>query len=183
MPNVTSYEATIQSIKDGGIPTLGVSIGSKTVNLGTKLTKSETRSTPTLTLPPSFGDESAYTVIALDIDAPFISFNFLSPIVHWVQTDLKLSTTQAEGSEAGLKLETSEAPVIPWLPAGPPPGAAPHRYIFLLHNQEKEVKSELKRKKIGKLSRMRFDLGKMIDDLELKGGAGGFVAGNWFVAN
>ncbi|KAL4970596.1 YbhB/YbcL family Raf kinase inhibitor-like protein [Aspergillus stella-maris] len=179
MPDVSSYEATIQSIKDGSIPTLGVSIDSKTINLGTKLTKKETQSTPTLTLPSSFG-EGTYTVIALDIDAPFVSLNFLSPIVHWMQTDLEPSTTQDESSEVGLKLETSEPPVIPWLPAGPPPGAAPHRYVFLLYKQEKEVNSELKGRGIGKLARMRFDLSKMLGELGL---AGRVVAGNWFVAN
>ncbi|KAL4956291.1 phosphatidylethanolamine-binding protein [Aspergillus filifer] len=179
MPDVSSYETTIQSIKDGTIPALGVSIDSKTINLGTKLIKKETQITPTLSLPPSLGD-GTYAIIALDIDAPFISFNFLNPIVHWVQTDLKPSTTQDESSEAGLNLQTTEPPVISWLPAGPPPGAAPHRYIFLLYKQEKDVKSELKGKRIGKLARMRFDLGKMMGELGL---AGGVVAGNWFVAN
>ena len=100
--------------------------------------------------------------------------------MHWVQTDLKPSTIQAEDSEVGLKLETSDPPVAPWLPAGPPPGAAPHRYVFLLYRQEGEVKSELKGKEIGRLARMRFDLGKMVGELGL---AERVVAGNWFVAN
>ncbi|KAL4936768.1 phosphatidylethanolamine-binding protein [Aspergillus oleicola] len=178
MPDVSSYEATIQSLKDGTISALGVSIDSKAITLGTKLTKKETQSTPTLTLPPSLnGQDGTYTVIALDIDAPFVSWNALSPIVHWVQTDLKPTSAQ-EGEPT--RLETTEAPVIPWLPAGPPPGAAPHRYVFFLYKQEKEIPGAMKGKGVARLSRMKFDLSKMLGELGLEGNV---VAENWFVAN
>ncbi|THC90915.1 hypothetical protein EYZ11_009632 [Aspergillus tanneri] len=54
------------------------------------LTKSapDAQSPPTISFAAS--PETTYMVVGLDIDAPFPSFNILSPILHWIQSGLKL---------------------------------------------------------------------------------------------
>lgn len=70
---------------------------------------------------------------------------------------------------------------MPWLPAGPPPGAAPHRYLFLLYSQEpgSRIPRDLLGKEIGLMQRVRFDVDGMVEKL----GLGELVAVNYFVAN
>jgi phosphatidylethanolamine-binding protein (PEBP) family uncharacterized protein len=141
----------------------------------------DTGESPVLSAPSTLPEEDTYTVIALDIDAPFRSRNVLSPIAHWIQTDFKIQD-QNQGQQS-RKLESGESPVIPWLPAGPPPGAAPHRYIFLLYKQrpDKSVPAELKKKgaRVMRPQRMRYDVDKIVKTL----GLGEIVAVTYFVSN
>ncbi|KAL3468928.1 phosphatidylethanolamine-binding protein [Aspergillus californicus] len=180
MPNITKHGTIVSALEDGRYPVLGLRIGSSDISRGTKISKKDTHSTPTISLPSSLDQEATYTVIAVDIDAPFASWNALSPIVHWVQTDLKVAV-QRESAQLSLRLESDQSPVIPWLPAGPPPGAAPHRYIFLLYVQKQgeEIPEGLKGKPIKRAQRMRFDLDVMVEKL----GLGDAVAGTSFLAN
>ncbi|KAL5340995.1 phosphatidylethanolamine-binding protein [Aspergillus crustosus] len=179
MPDISKYEAIIQDLENGRYATLGVSVGSQTVTLGTKIAKQDTGKTPAISAPPTttFQQDSLYTIISLDIDAPFKAWNVLSPIVHWIQTDLRISDDEAR------KLESTDLPVIPWLPAGPPPGAAPHRYIFLLYRQNPEsvIPKDLKENgaKVSRPQRMRYDVDKIVRTL----GLGEVVAVNYFVSN
>lgn len=68
-----------------------------------------------------------------------------------------------------------------WIPAGPPPGAAPHRYLFLLYSQKtgSSVPQDLLGKDHGLMQRIRFDVEGMVERL----GLGEIVAVNYFVAN
>lgn len=77
---------------------------------------------------PAAAPSATYMVICLDLDAPFPSFNPLSPILHWLQPGLKLSGT--EGA-----LECGEPWVVNYAPPGPPPISSPHRYVYFLYEQ------------------------------------------------
>ncbi|KAL2826621.1 phosphatidylethanolamine-binding protein [Aspergillus cavernicola] len=176
MPNISKYESILRDLENGAYATLGLSIGSvEEVTPGTKIAKKDTQSTPTISSPAGLSEGNYYTVISLDIDAPYTSWNALSPIMHWIQTDFQMS-------ESSSRLRSDdELPVVPWLPAGPPPGAAPHRYIFLLYAQTpgSAIPPGLKGKSIRRLQRMRFDVDGMVEKL----GLGEIVAVNYFVCN
>ena len=109
--------------------------------------------------------------MCIDLDAPFAMAPFLSPICHWLQTDLDRS------------LSTDTPPVIPYRGAGPPPIAQkPHRYVFMLFKQPDGFdKQELKcAKPEGEAYpmtwRMRFD----VEGLIKEAGLGEIVAANFF---
>ena len=66
---------------------------------------------------------------------------------------------------------------------GPPPGSAPHRYVFLLYDQP-EALDPVKlaapgRKKIGMMPRIKYDLNAFVEAV----GLGPVVACNHFVSN
>ncbi|KAL4877749.1 phosphatidylethanolamine-binding protein [Aspergillus karnatakaensis] len=170
MPDVSRYETIIKDLESGTYPTLALRIGTQDITPGAKIAKNDTTQTPTLSAPADLL-EGTYAVISLDIDAPFRSWNVLSPIVHWIQTDLTSNSKD-------LGLESSGVPVVPWLPAGPPPGAAPHRYLFLLYRQG-ELMEKQEGASLTRLQRMRFDVDGMVGRL----GLGEIVAVNYFVAN
>lgn len=73
-------------------------------------------------------------MVSLDNDAPFASFNILSPILHWIQADLKVSPVTNI-------LTSEEAAVVNWIGPDPPPGSGPHRYVFLLYQQPSSFNS------------------------------------------
>jgi len=66
---------------------------------------------------------------------------------------------------------------------GPPPGSAPHRYVFLLYNQPEALDVvELAapgRKKMGMMPRIKYDLNAFVESV----GLGPVVACNYFVSN
>lgn len=99
----------------------------------------------------------------------------MSPILHWVQAGL----TKKEGSE----VLTSTTPVLAgWYPPGPPPGAAPHRYVFLLYEQPANFDSTKfapAGKEIPIRSRVRYDLTKF----EKEAGLGPILAANYYNSN
>ncbi len=68
-----------------------------------------------------------------------------------------------------------------WIPAGLPPGAAPHRYLFLLYSQKPgaSIPQDLLGKEVGLMQKIRFDVDAMVEKL----GLGEIVAVNYFVAN
>jgi phosphatidylethanolamine-binding protein (PEBP) family uncharacterized protein len=67
-------------------------------------------------------------VISLDIDAPFSSFRVLGPILHWIQPGL-------ESSSEEIILKSTAPFVADYIGPAPPPGPAPHRYVFLLYEE------------------------------------------------
>jgi hypothetical protein len=120
-------------------------------------------------------------VISLDLDGPFPSFAFASPILHWMQSGLQ--PQPAEGDSAA-KLLAHDAPwIVDYAGPGPPPGSAPHRYVFLLYAQPEgfDVKewAPAEGKKVGPFGRIRYDLGAF----EKKIGLGPVVAANYFCSN
>ena len=65
--------------------------------------------------------------IAVDLDAPYGSAPFLSPIVHWIQTGFK--------PDSASTLITETPVLVDWLPPSPPPFSAPHRYLVIIYRQ------------------------------------------------
>jgi hypothetical protein len=112
-------------------------------------------------------------VICLDLDPPFASFPIAGPVNHWLQSGFRLSPSDASG-----KLETSDPFVIDYYRPGPPPGAGPHRYLFLLYEQPAnfDVKAHAPGKAVGVFGRIRYDL----DAWEQKIGLGPVLAANYF---
>ncbi|KAL4770315.1 phosphatidylethanolamine-binding protein [Aspergillus nidulans var. acristatus] len=162
MPDITKHESLLRGLSTRTYPVLGIGINGQQVTPGSKINKRE--------------GTGKYTAISIDVDAPFISWNVLSPIVHSIQTDLQIDKSSGE-------LKSNEDALVPWLPAGPPPAAAPHRYIFILYAQKPDsgIPEEVKRKwrVTSALQRMRFDLNRMVGQL----GLGEVVGVNYFVSN
>ncbi|CEN61826.1 hypothetical protein ASPCAL08474 [Aspergillus calidoustus] len=185
MPDVSQYETFIQEVETGTHATVGLRVGSQTVTPGAKVPKAETRSTPTLYAPKTAPlQPGLYTLIAIDIDAPYTSFNALSPIVHWIQTGFVVPEPEAESEQSQeIELRSTDPVIVPWLPAYPPPGTAPHRYVFMLYKQTPGAgvpePQKLKGRPKSRLGRMRFDVQGVVGQL----GLGEVVAGNYFVCN
>lgn len=119
-------------------------------------------------------------VVALDIDAPFPSFGVLGPILHWIQSDLR-PVANDSGDTAVLQ---STAPFVAnYIGPAPPPGSAPHRYVFMLYEQPEGFSGDLHAppngQKLGNMSRMRYSL----DAWEKKIGLGPVLACNYFTSN
>ncbi|KAJ5146261.1 Protease inhibitor (Tfs1) [Penicillium bovifimosum] len=116
-----------------------------------------------------------YMVVCLDIDAPFAAFNFLSPILHWMQSDVKVT------SDGVLKYD---APFIAdYIGPGPPPVGAPHRYLFFLYEQpagfDLTAHAPADGQKMARMSRMRYDFESWAEMVKL----GPLVAFNYFTCN
>jgi phosphatidylethanolamine-binding protein len=114
--------------------------------------------------------------ICVDLDGPFPSFNFLSPILHWIQSDL-------HAPSASTALSTEAAFIADYIGPGPPPGSSPHRYVFLLYRQPEGFDAELyapaNGAKYGHMARMRFDLAGFEERAKL----GKPIAVNYFKSN
>ncbi|KAJ3497359.1 hypothetical protein NLG97_g1966 [Lecanicillium saksenae] len=155
-------------------------------SVGTKVARLAAKETPALSISSSLvqpRDGDKYLVICLDLDAPFPSFSFLGPIVHWIQTDL---IAAANGSEDGFtKLESDARCIMPYIGPGPPPPSAPHRYVFMLWEQPPVVSADSVCKTLsfpsepGLTARIRWDQ----SSVEKKLGLGQPLAVNYFVAN
>ncbi|GIJ85003.1 hypothetical protein Asppvi_003858 [Aspergillus pseudoviridinutans] len=173
MPDVSHHETVLLGLRNGIYSTLGVSLGSHRVTPGEKIDKKDTHPTPTLVAPLDL-PPGAYTIICIDLDAPFISWNVLSPVAHWIQTGFKITHPDQE-------LKSDEPAIAPWTAASPPPAAVPHRYVFFLYNQNpnSNIPLGLKEKPMGIMQRMRFDVDAMVKQL----GLGDIVAANYFVSN
>lgn len=118
-------------------------------------------------------------VVCLDLDAPFASFNLLSPILHWIQPGLLPIRT-----ESGSYVLRVAAPfVADYMGPHPPPRAAPHRYLFILFEQppgfEVESHAPPSGKKLGKWPRIRYNL----DKWSKKIGLGPVVGANYIASN
>ena len=98
--------------------------------------KTDVQAPPTLILTgkdtSSCPESAPYIAIAIDIDAPYVSAPFLSPIVHWIQPTLNLKPNIPTTNN---KLESETGPVVNWLTPIPPPFSGPHRYIVMLYQQ------------------------------------------------
>ncbi|OAR01506.1 hypothetical protein LLEC1_02606 [Akanthomyces lecanii] len=156
-------------------------------SVGIKLSKLATKTTPTLSVSTSLvkpHDSDKYIAMCIDLDAPFLSFSFLGPIAHWLQTDL---VAAKDSSEDGFtKLETTNRPIYPYVGPGPPPPSAPHRYVFMLWEQPASVASADEVAQAlsvpaepGLTARIRWDQ----SFFEHKMGLGEPLAVNYFVAD
>jgi len=133
---------------------------------------SEAQSPPTLAFKSSNANPTAYLAICIDLDAPYKTIPFLGPILHWLQPSLKAD------SDSTLRAQSEE--LVSWAPPGPPPGAAPHRYVFVLYEQREDLSvAELQKqypKPLSVAKRMRWNL----ESFEKTVGLGEKVAAAWF---
>lgn len=116
-----------------------------------------------------------YLVVSLDIDAPFPSFSTLSPILHWIQPGIKIDGTAS--------LDTSKPFVANYIPPTPPPGSAPHRYLFFLYEEPEgfdyKKHAPPNGKNMGMWQRIRYDLDTWGEQI----GLGPALAFNYFKCN
>ena len=127
-------------------------------------------------------NKGPYVVVQLDLDAPFINFAILGPILHWIQPDLSPSAGEANTNKPLQAPEKSY--VADYVGPGPPPMSGPHRYLFLLYEQPEGFDGKKHgQPKGGKafpmMKRMRYDFDTLVREAKL----GEIVAANWFVSN
>jgi phosphatidylethanolamine-binding protein (PEBP) family uncharacterized protein len=169
-----AQSATIKAILAKEAPLLQISFGDTQVKEnGQHLPRATATPEPSISF-PSAAQGKKYFVINVDLDAPFISLPFMSPILHWAKHDLTASADGTLTNESGKSLAF-------WAPPGPPPGAAPHRYVFCLYEQPEGFDSEglAPGGVVTRFGRMRFDF----EGFEKKFGLGSVAAGGWFVSN
>jgi phosphatidylethanolamine-binding protein (PEBP) family uncharacterized protein len=118
---------------------------------------------------------STYLVVSLDIDAPFPAFKLLSPILHWIQSDIKVTTDGTLQFDAPF--------VANYIGPAPPRISAPHRYLFLLYEQPEgfdlAAYAPAGGKNLRTLNRMRYDFDAWAEKINL----GHPVAFNYFTCN
>ncbi|KAK5164248.1 uncharacterized protein LTR77_009942 [Saxophila tyrrhenica] len=179
---MATVEAALAFVQTSSTPKLTVSFDGKVVGNGEHIPKAETHVAPTVSLTSPGSD--TYLALCVDLDAPFISFPFLSPILHWLQPGLRAGATSSSESGA-TELTASDTPyVFDYRGAGPPPGAAPHRYVFLLYRQPEGFEGKVfgqpdEGQKVGLMKRVRYDFGGLV----ARAGLGEPVAGSWVVSN
>jgi phosphatidylethanolamine-binding protein (PEBP) family uncharacterized protein len=119
--------------------------------------------------------------ISLDPDAPFPSFSFLGPILHWVQPDL--TPTPSDSDSSITTLNSASPQIMDYAPPGPPPGSSPHKYVFLLFKQPPGFDSKKYvpkgQQEMGIKARIRTDVEKWVAEK----GLGPVVAANYFTSN
>lgn len=117
-----------------------------------------------------------YMIVALDIDAPFASFDVLGPILHWIQPGLRSTT-------GSLSLKATKPFVANYIGPAPPPGSGPHRYVFFLYKQPVEFEGKKYAPpgggNLSNWNRMRYSL----DAWEKEVGLEPVVAVNYFKSN
>ncbi|KAF2655725.1 PEBP-like protein [Lophiostoma macrostomum CBS 122681] len=139
---------------------------------GQLIPKADAATPPELQFAAASPDKS-YIAICLDLDAPFASIPFASPINHWTQSGFRLSTSAGNG-----RLETSDPFIVNWAPPGPPPISGPHRYLFALYEEPSgfDVKSLAPGKEVGIPPRFRYN----VDAWARSIGLGHVLAANYF---
>ncbi|KAF2099332.1 PEBP-like protein [Rhizodiscina lignyota] len=153
---------------------------------GSSVTKPASKPSPTLSISSTITANKPatqkYAAIAIDLDAPFRSFAFLSPILHGIQLNLVAAGSADPEGFVKLEAEENQAPVVPWGPPNPPPISSAHRYVFLVWEQPdgmtvEKVKGTLNLKEPVSLgARIRWDEA----GFEKKLGLGEVLAGNFF---
>ena len=139
--------------------------------------------------PGTSSPTGTFLALCLDLDAPLPSFPFMSPIAHWIQTDL-VAQTAGVGADGFAQLKPAsgkERTVAPYRGPRPPPGSAPHRYIFLVWAQPDGVTYESVREALGVSGDAQLGLWPRIrwdeDAFEKKVGLGEVLASNYYVSN
>lgn len=127
-------------------------------------------------------DPSArYLVVSMDFDAPYPSWPFFGPVLHWIQPDVVPSSSSA-GADA-LEIGDGAASIAKYLSPNPPPGSAPHRYGFYLFEQPPGFDAARwaapEGGNMGNGKRIRYGL----DEWAKKAGLGPILAANYFTSN
>ncbi|KAI1389243.1 putative protease inhibitor [Hypoxylon trugodes] len=179
MPNNKSVELGFSLIEEDASKVLGLTFGSHKVEPGQYIPRGVARTPPEISF--SASSSNTYMVISIDIDPPFVSWNVLGPALHWIQSDLKARSSSTTNESVVLN---SSAPfIVNYIGPSPPPGAAPHRYVFYLYEQPSGFDVTKYAPDNGKLvglwGRARWSL----DDWEKEAGLGKAVAMNYFKSN
>ncbi|KIX01097.1 uncharacterized protein Z518_10163 [Rhinocladiella mackenziei CBS 650.93] len=178
MPVNRSIQQNLILIKNDPSKILGLTIGIGKHNPqpGDYIPEVDAQPPPELSfksLNLSLDSSKTYMVVGLDIDAPFPSLDVLGPILHWIQPDFKVDKNS-------LFLKSAEPFVANYISPGPPPGSAPHRYIFFLYEQPSQFDGKKYAppggKKLSNWNRMRCSL----DEWEKKAGLDSVLAVNYF---
>jgi phosphatidylethanolamine-binding protein (PEBP) family uncharacterized protein len=105
-----------------------------------------------------------------------------------MQTDLKpetetTTTTADDGTAKKLTWPSETGPLADYRGPGPPPGASPHRYVFILYEQPADFDATkfvpAGEKQMGMTARIRYDLDGFVKEAKL----GEIVAVNYFNSN
>jgi len=131
---------------------------------GDGLAVSEAREIPNIGLEEASKDQ-LYTVAMVDPDAPSRKNPRAAQWLHWILTNV-----EGERLISGQDLSGEE--VTAYAGPSPPKGSGPHRYVFLVWQQQQVVSMESPR------SRARGDISKIAESL----GLGAPMAGNFFFA-
>ncbi|KAF9735407.1 hypothetical protein PMIN01_06812 [Paraphaeosphaeria minitans] len=202
MPSPTpTIQKFLDQNKDTTAPSLLMTFpsGTRIPAPATKASKPSTTGEPTFSVNQSclrtHVPGAKYIALSLDVDAPSPSFPLLSPILHYLHTDLvaaappspPISETDT-ATDTWVQLTPSsgegtlEAPLTSWLPPGPPRFSAPHRYIFLVWEQPENMGREevrvtlgLGQEESGLWGKIRYDTEGFVEKLKL----GEIVAGTW----
>jgi phosphatidylethanolamine-binding protein (PEBP) family uncharacterized protein len=174
---------TVNDVLKATTSTLKISFpNTKITSPGQLVTKQDAQVAPTLYIMNPTPSRS-YIALSLDPDAPFPSFPFLAPILHFIQTNL---TAVGDPDDEGyVKLVPDVKEVVGWVPPAPPKISTPHRYVFMLWEQPEGISDANVRElfqwkegvKIGLTKRIKWDE----DDFERRVGVRKPVAGGWFV--
>ncbi|KAK0712559.1 phosphatidylethanolamine-binding protein [Lasiosphaeria miniovina] len=158
----------------GTSPTLRILFPDTAVTrAGSSISKEAGAPAPTLAVAASaLGSKppaTKYLAISLDLDAPFVSFAVLAPVLHGIDADLVAASPDGAWN------------AMPWVGPGPPSISGPHRYVFLLFAQPDgldaaKVKSLLGINGTGLWPRVRWDE----EAAEKKLGVGELLAGTFF---
>ncbi|KAF4979170.1 hypothetical protein FZEAL_4543 [Fusarium zealandicum] len=155
---------------DDDVNKLTLEYNGKKLTRGDNVPKDDAASPPQLNI--SSVGKGPYMAICVDLDAPYVTFPLLSPIVHWIQPGM-------QPNEAGI-LEYPGSCVVDWLQPTPPPLSGPHRYVFILFEQPSTCDtSKLEQtfdKPVGVAKRVRWDMDQWVKEA----GLGGMVAATWF---
>jgi len=114
----------IGDVIDMFVPSMDMAVyyGSKQVTNGCEIKPSATVDRPNVQIAGRHFDESLYTLVMTDPDAPSPSEPNMREWVHWIVTDIPGATDAAQGRE-----------ILPYM--GPRPPIGIHRYIFVLFKQ------------------------------------------------
>ncbi|KAF4966609.1 hypothetical protein FSARC_5729 [Fusarium sarcochroum] len=110
----------------GDTTKLEIVFDGQVVSSGEKIEKNVAHATPQLNL--MNGEPGTYIAICLDLDAPVVSFPFLSPILHWLHPNL-------ESHGVGSIFKENTPSLVDWLAPTPPPFSGAHRYMFVVYKQ------------------------------------------------
>jgi phosphatidylethanolamine-binding protein (PEBP) family uncharacterized protein len=164
---------SVKAVLSNGIPLLNVTFGDEhLVEAGAYHTRQTASIEPKISF-PSAKPGKKYIVINIDLDAPFPSLPFLSPILHWIRHGLTINEVGDLASEI--------PPLTQWIAPRPPPGSGPHRYVFCLYEEPEDFspKSFLSEGEMTRWMRMRFDFRAF----EERSRVGGVIAGTWFLSD
>ncbi|KAK0636780.1 phosphatidylethanolamine-binding protein [Bombardia bombarda] len=178
----TSYSVSATALNNIALPNCDLSPVTSTTFTTSAADDDDTTAIPNI---------SKYMIVALDLDAPFPSWPVLGPVLHGVQADLSLATSRIDPDDEFIQLDFGDEStrgsrsVVSYARPGPPPPSSPHRYVFLLWEQPKELTTAKMREvlgfvegqEIGVLGRARWDQ----EAFEKKLGLKNVVAQNYFV--